>query len=178
LTFTIPRAVGPLGVALVGLVLLACSTAAVGAQPPAGPPPGFNGPPPGGRPGGTGAGFQDEFAANLAANLGLPVETVKSALQQAQPDMPAAGAPPAFGGQGGPEGRGGPGDAAPPMPPAQGDIPGPGGPGFARGGPGPMVSDEMVGKLAAALGLPTDTVSGALQQTFQQMQPPGRPGGF
>jgi hypothetical protein len=177
LTFKIPRAARSLGVALVGLMVLACSTTSVGAQPPGGPPPGFNGAPPGGQPGVPPAGLQDEFATKLAANLSLPVDTVKAALQQAQPDMPPPGAPPAFGGPGGPVGSGTPGNP-PPMPPAQGDLPAGGGPGFPRGGgPGPMGSDDMANKLAAALGLPVETVSSALQQTFQEMQPPGRPGG-
>jgi len=177
---TVSRALRPLTFALAGLALIAWSTATAGAQPAGGQPPGFNGAPPqGGQPGGPPAGFQDQFAATLAANLGLPVDTVKSALQQLQPDMPPPGQPPAFGGDGRPGGPDGPPGGGPAsMPPGPGDRPAPGGDGSPPGPAGGPGSGEMATKLAAILGLPATTVSTALQQTFQQMGPPGGPGGF
>ena len=124
--------------------------------------------------------LSDDFATALATNLGLPTDTVRTAfqqtLQQVQPPPPdgapgsmpggfPGGAPPnseGFGPQGpGPQGA----------PPSDGQG-GPRNAGGLGGGPAGFLSDDFVNALAANLGLPPDTVKAALQQAFQQMQPP------
>src|SRR5207248_5894534 len=82
---TRPMFLNTLAVALAGVALVGCAISSVGAQPsePAQTAPGA--PPVGDPPGGPGVGFQDDFAARLAGNLDLPVNTVRSALQQIQP---------------------------------------------------------------------------------------------
>jgi hypothetical protein len=173
---TRPMFLGTLAAALAGLTFLGCAVSSAGAQPSEPPQPAPGAPPFGNPRGGPGFVFQDDFVARLADNLGLPVDTVRSALQQIQPDMPApTGQPPtppdpsgsfAPGGPGSPGEFRGPG-GPPPDPNGAGFPDRPGGPGFGRG---PRL-DELASRLAPVLSLPEETVRSALQQTFQEMRP-------
>ncbi len=92
----------------VAAALIAVTAAIVSAQPPASSQPSGVG-----REGGLGGAFSDEFIAQLAVNLDLPVATVRDALDQVQPPGPMAmPVQPAPGNQtpppAGPAGAGGP----------------------------------------------------------------------
>src|SRR5579871_2799681 len=131
-----------LGIAMVVIVLFATALGIAGAQP-ASPNP----PTPSGQQGGPRGAFGDRFVASLAANLGLPVDTVQSALQttrqQLQAQMPNDGT------QGQP--RGGPGQPF-----------GPGAPGGPRGMGGPFGSIGQ--ETATILGMTPQDLQAELQQ--------------
>src|SRR5579871_4523404 len=95
----LPRSLQFLGIGLVIFALLTVAVGIAGAQQPT---PGEA--PPQGQQGGPRGRFGQDFISQLAANLGLPVETVQSAIQQTFQQMHQNGNE-----NGGQNGQGGPG---------------------------------------------------------------------